>query len=74
MLHREPENLLSQVYWTGDKRFAFQRVGRYYRVYDHDGEFVKEFTGFEKMCEWISEQDVITEMMYEPVANPVEPL
>lgn len=51
------ENLISQVFYTGSGKFAFQRVGRGYNVYGWDGEFLKYFTSFGKMCDYIKEND-----------------
>lgn len=44
---------VSQVYWTSDRKWAFQRIGNSYNVYNQDGDYEKSFTSFWKMCEWI---------------------
>lgn len=53
------ENLISQVFYTQDRRFAFQRVGRGYNVYGGEGySFIRYFTSFGKMCDFFKEQGV----------------
>lgn len=45
--------LISEVFWTADKRFAFQRVGYYWNLYECDGSFRTEFRSFWDMQEYI---------------------
>lgn len=47
------EGRISQVFWTVSRKFAFQKVGGCYRVYNQHGEFVTEFRSFDAMCEYI---------------------
>lgn len=51
------ENLISQVFYTDSRRFAFQRVGRGFNLYGHDGNFVMNFSSFSRMCEYIKENE-----------------
>lgn len=50
-------DLISQVFYTHSRKFAFQRVGRGYNVYGEDGNFIKYFVSFGKMCEYIRGHD-----------------
>ena len=47
---------ISEIFWTTDERFSFQRVGNYWRLY-HGGEgsFLKEFRSFAQMQMYIRE-------------------
>lgn len=45
--------MISPVFYTDDRKFAFQKVGDYYRVYDENGDFDREFRSFKTMCEYI---------------------
>lgn len=45
---------ISPVFYTANKRFAFQRIGNVYRLYGADGYFVKEFTSMKTMCDYIA--------------------
>lgn len=44
--------MISPVFWNSSHTFAFQKVGKVYRVYDADGEFIKEFDSFDKLCDF----------------------
>lgn len=48
---------ISTVWYTNDRWYAFQRVGQWYRLYDHDGAFIKEFRSMMEMENWIREHD-----------------
>ena len=50
-------NFISEVFWTTDQQFSFQKVGRYYRVYDRDSgyNFLKEFTSFQAMQDFMND-------------------
>lgn len=64
--------MISQVFWTEDGRWAFQKVGKVYNLYDQDGDFVDEFTNFWKMCDWITNMQKEEMMkMDESIAIPV---
>ena len=44
----------SEVFYTADRRFAFQRVGNYWRLYGgKEGSFIQEFRSFVAMNEYI---------------------
>ena len=45
--------MISNVFWTEGREFAFQRVGDCWRVYKSDGEFDIEFRSFWAMCLYI---------------------
>lgn len=49
--------MISPVFWTHSGKFAFQAVGNYFRVYNHMGDWVKEFKTFGDMCEWLQTND-----------------
>ena len=44
---------ISEPFYTNDRKFAFQRVGNYWRLYGWDGNFVREFRSFVSMNEYI---------------------
>lgn len=50
------ERMISEVFYTGDRRWAFQRVGNYWNLYDENGYFHKDFRSFKAMYEYIYEQ------------------
>ena len=45
---RDADNFISEVFWTTDQRFSFQKVGRYYNLYDRDSgySFLRDFRSF----------------------------
>lgn len=45
--------MISNVYWTASQKFAFQKVDRFFRLYDEEGNFVTEFNSFSAMDEYI---------------------
>ena len=47
---------ISEVFFTGDRKYAFQRVDRFWRLYGEDGNFVKEFPSFPAMVEYIRQR------------------
>lgn len=50
--------MISQVFYTDSRRYAFQRVGNHWRIYDGiEGDFLVELRSFELMCIWIKERD-----------------
>ena len=53
----ESDNFISEVFWDTKREFAFQKVGRYYRLYDWDSgfSFLKEFTSFQAMQNFMNE-------------------
>ena len=57
-MSQNSDNFISEVFWTTDQRFSFQKVGRYYRVYDRDSgyAFLKEFTSFKTMQDFMNEE------------------
>ena len=48
---------ISEIFWTTDHKFAFQKVGVYYNLYDETSEwhFTKEFRSFEAMQNFMNE-------------------
>jgi len=47
---------ISEVFWTSDNKYSFQRVGNYWRLYHGEiGEFLCEFRSFVSMQEYIYE-------------------
>ena len=45
---------ISEVFYTSDRLFAFERVGNYWRLYGGlDGTFIEEFRSFVAMSEFI---------------------
>ena len=49
--------MISQVFWTHTRKWAFQYVGGYFRVYDENGNYLTEFKDFEIMCDYILAQE-----------------
>ena len=47
---------ISEAFFTGDRKFAFQRVDRFWRLYGEDGDFVKEFPSFPAMNDYIRQR------------------
>lgn len=56
-MSRNSDIFISEVYWTTDQMFSFQKVGRYYRLYDRDSgyAFLKEFTSFKAMQDYMND-------------------
>lgn len=54
-MRNQSDNFISETFYTSDEMFAFQKVGRYYELYDRDSgyAFLKEFTSFRSMQEYI---------------------
>lgn len=52
------DNFISEVFWTTDQQFSFQKVGRYYNLYDRDSgyAFRMEFTSFRAMQDFMNEE------------------
>lgn len=45
---------ISEVFYTHDRKFCFQRVGNYWRLYGGpEGTFIQEFRSFASMNEYI---------------------
>ena len=45
---------ISEVFYTHDRKFCFQRVGNYWRLYgDEDGHFIQEYRSFVAVQEHI---------------------
>lgn len=57
-MSRNSDNFISETFNTSDGRFAFQKVGKYYRLYDRniDWYFSKEFTSFKEMQDFMNEE------------------
>lgn len=53
----KPSTFISEIFWTTDHKFAFQRVGVYYNLYDETSEWhlMKEFRSFEAMQNFMNE-------------------
>lgn len=56
-MSKNSDNFISEVYWTTDQLFSFQKVGRYYRLYDKDSgyAFKKEFNSFSAMQDYMND-------------------
>ena len=52
------DNFISEVFYTTDERFAFQKVGRYYNLYDRNSgyAFRMEFTSFQAMQDFMNKE------------------
>lgn len=52
------DNFISEVFWTSDQRFSFQKVGRYYNLYDRDSgyAFLRDFRSFKAMQDFMIEE------------------
>ena len=44
---------ISEVFYTNDRKFAFQKVDNYWRLYGENGDFIQEFRSFVSMYEYI---------------------
>lgn len=55
-MEAKSDNFISELFWTTDERFIFQKVGRFYNLYDCDNEynFVRDFSSFKKMQEYMN--------------------
>ena len=55
---RDADNFISEVFWTTDRRFSFQKVGRYYNLYDRDigYAFLMDFRSFKAMQDFMIEE------------------
>lgn len=51
------DDFISYTFVRGDKKWAFQRVGRWWNLYQEDGSFVKEFRSFKSMCDYMTMED-----------------
>lgn len=49
--------MISPVFWTENRKYAFQFVGGFYRLYNEEGDFVKEFRSFKKMLAYIMQKE-----------------
>lgn len=46
---------ISEVFYTNDHKFGFQKVGSIWRLYGSDGEFIQNFRSFVLMNKYIME-------------------
>ena len=46
---------ISPVFWTANRKWAFQYIDPVYRLYGEDGNFVKQFRSFRSMNKYIIE-------------------
>lgn len=51
---------ISEVFYTYDRMFGFQRVGNYWSLYGQDGYFVKGFRSFTSMMQFIIDERMKT--------------
>lgn len=53
----EKGTFISEIFWTTDHKFAFQKVGAYYNLYDETSEwhFKKEFRSLDAMQKFMNE-------------------
>lgn len=49
--------MVTEVFYTGDDRWAFQRVGHEWNLYDQFGDFVKTFRSFRSMIKYMEEKE-----------------
>lgn len=49
--------MISPVFWTASRKFAFQMVGNVYRLYNHMGDWLQDFKSFEGLCDYITIND-----------------
>lgn len=48
---------ISEIFWTSDRKFAIQRVDRFWRLYGGEmGYFIREFGSFPKVQEYIRDE------------------
>ena len=57
-MQRDADNFISEAFWTTDQRFSFQKVGRWYNLYDRDAgyAFVRDFRSFRAMQDFMNEE------------------
>jgi len=48
------KGFISDVWYLGSKEWAFQKIGKCYRLYDSNGDFCQEFKSFRAMTDFIS--------------------
>lgn len=55
---RDADNFISEAFWTTDERFSFQKVGRYYNLYDRNigYAFLRDFRSFKAMQDFMIEE------------------
>ena len=55
---RDADNFISEIFWTTDRRFGFQKVGRYYNLYDREigYAFLRDFRSFKAMQDFMNEE------------------
>jgi hypothetical protein len=55
-MSKNSDSFISEIFWTTDEMFSFQKVGRYYRLYDRNSgyAFLKEFTSFQAMQDFMN--------------------
>lgn len=50
-------SFISKVFWRYDHKWAFQKVDNGWILYNDCGEYVRYFTSFQKMCEYMDDVD-----------------
>lgn len=48
-----PKGFISEVWFTGNRDWAFQRVGDSWNLYDNNGDFVFSFRSFVELTAYI---------------------
>ena len=52
--------MISQVFYTQHRNFAFQRVGRGYNLYGgEDLHFLRYFRSFVRMCDYMTKHEEV---------------
>ena len=49
------DGFISEVFYTGNDKWAFQRVGNDWNLYDQYGDFVRTFRSFKAMIFYLEE-------------------
>lgn len=53
MMAKDAPIFISEVWYGYNGRWAFQRAGNIYNLYDYNGDYVKWFRSFKEMTEYI---------------------
>lgn len=52
------KGFISQVFFTNDRDYAFQKVGKIWNLYSEENNwyFLKEFASFHSLCDYIENE------------------
>ena len=53
----DPDKFISEVWYLGNRKYAFQKVGMFFELYDKNGNFLKEFRSFVAMTLFMEESE-----------------